>query len=546
MIRSAPNRVPGLIVGGTGSNAGKTVTTLALFCALRARGLRVHAAKTGPDFIDAAFHAALTGAPAANLDVWMSRASRPGRAGEPLRRIPQGLARLFARMRAPGADGRAPDILVVEGAMGLYDGGAGGSGCTAQLAALLGLPVLLVLNAHGLGQSVAALAEGFLRHRPAWSANAGQAAFAGMICTHVGSEKHREILRQALAPLVADAGVPLLGLLPRDGAPRLESRHLGLVEARESLPGLDRDALAAWLEVHCDLDALLRALGAPLGGRPQTASQTVPPAASRTQELTPANVLSVSAAGAARAATARFFPPRVRAGKNAGPAGRQARPLLGVARDAAFSFCYADLPALLQELGADLAFFSPLNDAAPPPNCCGLYFPGGYPELHAAELAANTAMRSALQDLAAQGLPVYGECGGYIYLMRELHLEGQGHAMSGLLPLGCRMGDRLAALGYRAARALPGWPANVDIPADMVRVRGHEFHYGRLTQTELPPGCAPLWQLSDSKGAPLGPEGCRRGSVAGSWLHLYPEGARNFWRAWLAALPAPSALAAKP
>lgn len=126
MIRSAPNRVPGLVVGGTGSNAGKTVTTLALLCALQARGLRVHAAKTGPDFIDTAFHAALTGAPAANLDVWMCRASRPNRAGEPLRRIPQGLARIFARMRAPGMDGRAPDILLVEGAMGLYD-----DGCTA-------------------------------------------------------------------------------------------------------------------------------------------------------------------------------------------------------------------------------------------------------------------------------------------------------------------------------------------------------------------------------------------------------------------------------
>lgn len=532
MIRSAPNRVPGLIVGGTGSNAGKTVTTLALLCALQARGLRVHAAKTGPDFIDTAFHAALTGAPAANLDVWMCRASRPNRAGEPLRRIPQGLARIFARMRAPGMDGRPPDILVVEGAMGLYDGGAGGSGCTAQLAALLGLPVLLVLNAHGLGQSVAALAEGFLRHRPAWSAGTGQPAFAGMICTHAGSEKHREILRQALAPLVADTGVPLLGLLPRDGAPRLESRHLGLVEARESLSGLDRGALAAWLETHCDLDELLCSLGAPLDNRPQTALQTTPS--------------TVSAAGGTTAAAARFFPPRVRAGENAGPAARQVRPLLGVARDAAFSFCYADLPALLQELGADLAFFSPLSDAAPPPGCCGLYFPGGYPELHAAQLAANTTMRAALRDMAAQGLPIYGECGGYIYLMRELRLEGQGHAMSGLLPLDCRMGDRLAALGYRAARALPGWPANVDIPAGIIRVRGHEFHYGRLTQTELPPGCAPLWQLSDSKGAPLGPEGCRRGCVAGSWLHLYPEGARNFWRAWLAALPASGILAGKP
>ena len=345
--------------------------------------------------------------------------------------------------------------------MGLYDGGAGGSGCTAQLAALLGLPVLLVLNAHGLGQSVAALAEGFLRHRPAWSANAGQAAFAGMICTHVGSEKHREILRQALAPLVADAGVPLLGLLPRDGAPRLESRHLGLVEARESLLGLDRDALAAWLEVHCDLDALLRALGAPLGGRPQTASQTVPPAASRTQELTGKRPVRLRRRCREGRNSPLFPAPRPRREKRRPCRTAGLRLLLGVARDAAFSFCYADSgPAA----GMATWLFSRRSTMprrrrtvadsifpAATPSC----MPPSWPPIPPCVRARLWRPRAC---------PVYGECGGYIYLMRELHLEGQGHAMSGLLPLGCRMGDRLAALGYRAARALPGWPANVDIP----------------------------------------------------------------------------------
>ena len=516
MTRTTPRRIPGLIVGGTGSNAGKTVTTLALLCALRVRGLRVHAAKTGPDFIDTAFHAALTGAPAANLDVWMCREARPDSGRRPLRRVPQGLARVFARMRGPGADGRNADLLLVEGAMGLYDGGAGGAGCTAQLAALLGLPVLLALNVHGLGQSVTALAEGFLRHHPAWTADAGPPSFAGMICTHVGGEKHKEILRQALAPLTAQTGVPLLGLLPRDGAPQLESRHLGLVEARESLPGLDHESLAVWLEAHCDVTALLRTLGAPVGGflaqSPVAAVASAPPT--------------------------RFFAPRIRSGTAA------RRPRLGVAWDAAFSFCYADLPALLRELGAELHFFSPLRDAAPPSGCDGLYFPGGYPELHASALAANTAMRASLRALANQGMPVYGECGGYIYLMRALRLDGRDYPMSDLLPLTCLMGGQRAALGYRAARALSGWPVacapGLPGTATVLQARGHEFHYGHLEETKLPSGCVPLWQLSDSKGAILGPEGCRLGSVAGSWLHLYPEGSRRVWRAWLAGLSAQS------
>lgn len=511
---------PALIVGGSGSNSGKTVATLALLCALRARGLRIHMAKTGPDYIDTAFHAALSGMPAANLDIWMSRAARPARGqGRPLRRLPAGLQRLVARMCTPGPDGRPPDLLLTEGAMGLYDGGACGEGCTAQLATLLGWPVLLILAARGLGQSVAALAEGFLRHRPRWLAAGQTTGFAGLICTHLGSPRHAAIVREALGPVCANAGVPLLGLLPRAGAPLLPSRHLGLHEARETLPTLDTAALAHWLEAHCDVSGLLKRLGLPSHGeRPTPAAEPSPSGAS---------ALPPPAFPTGQAAFFPLGPPCNRHRK---------RYRIGIARDAAFSFCYADLPALLEELGAECVFFSPLADAAPPP-CHGLYFPGGYPELHAQGLAVNRPMLAALRQLAEAGLPIYGECGGYIYLMQAIEVEGRSLPMSGLLPLTCRLEQGRAALGYRLAEALPGWPAS-EPAARPLRVRGHEFHYAALLPASASASCAQLWRLRDSHGTELGPEGCRCGKVAGSWLHLYPEGARRFWRSWLAALPA--------
>lgn len=488
---------PGLLVAAPSSSAGKTVATVALISALRQRGLAVRAAKAGPDFIDTAYLAAASGAPAANLDPWMCGAAR--------RKRDAGLARLRRRLLAFG--GKAPDLEVVEGAMGLHDGGPGGAGSAAELASLLDLPVLLLLNVRGMGQSVAALAEGFLRHRPARA----RPRFLGLICTHSGGTGHEKLLREALGPVVEEEGVPLLGFLPRADAPKLASRHLGLVEAREGLRALDLDGLGRWFAAHCDVPALLGALGiaeapcagaSPGTGAPPEQAAPSPPSA--------------------------FFP--WRPARPGHPTRRALR--IGIARDAAFSFCYADLPALLAELGAEPVFFSPLADAAPPAGCAALYFPGGYPELHAGALAANTAMIGALRALAAQGLPIYGECGGYIYLMRELEAEGHRHHLAGLLPLSCRLESRLVALGYREAEPLPGWLPAVAGKAPIV-VRGHEFHYARLT-TGLPPACRPLWQVRDASGLTRGPEGCRMGRVAGSWLHLYPEGSRRFWRAWLA------------
>ena len=478
---------PGLLVAAPASSAGKTVATLGLIRALRGAGLEVRAAKTGPDFIDTAFLAEASGAPAANLDAGRCA---PGRKRRP-RKLPGGLERLRRRLLSP-QDGRKPDIWVVEGAMGLYDGGPDGSGGAAELAALLDLPVLLLLNVRGMGQSVAALAEGFLRHKT----RAGRPRFLGLICTQSGGAGHEKLLREALAPVLRKEKLPLLGFLPRADAPKIPSRHLGLVEAAEALAELDLDGLGRWFAAHCDVAGVLRALAVL---PPQTASEH------------------------SRPPSADFFPSRRHRPKSPGPR-------IGIARDAAFSFCYADLPALLTELGAEPVFFSPLADAAPPEGCAGLYFPGGYPELHAEALAANAPMLAALRELAGRGLSVYGECGGYIYLMRELELDGRHHKLAGLLPLACRMGERLAALGYREATPFPGWLPEEKTP---ILVRGHEFHYARLNSPELPPACAPLWRVTDAAGNLRPPEGCRVGRVAGSWLHLYPEGSRRFWKAWL-------------
>jgi cobyrinic acid a,c-diamide synthase len=503
-------------VASNASGAGKTLTTLSLLCALRARGLNAAAAKSGPDYIDAGFHAAVTGTPAFNLDVWMSRAAWPPAprsanreaVTETLRhtraraicKIPGGLARLFSRLCA------SSDIILVEGAMGLYDGAADGSGeglaSSAHLAMLLHLPVLLLIHAGGMGQSVGALAEGFLRHRPAWLAHCGkELAFAGLVCTHVGGEKHKAILRAALREIEGETGVPLLGLLPREGAPHLASRHLGLVEAREAAPALNPSALADWMEANCDIGALLARIGF---------AKKHPG-----QKRKTGGAFTGSGTGAPHAGKIR----------------------IGIARDAAFSFCYADLPDLLAELGVRSVFFSPLTDVAPP-SCEALYFPGGYPELHARELAANRAMLEALRDVAGQGRPVYGECGGYIYLMRSLRYGGMDYVLGGLLPLACVVGEGRAALGYRGVRALPGWPQRARGTGERsgsggLWARGHEFHYGKLVETGLPAGCVPVWRMYDSAGADLGFEGCRKDGVAGSWVHLYPEGARRFWKTWL-------------
>lgn len=419
---------------------------MALLAALRKRGISVRAAKTGPDYIDAGWLTLASGSPCLNLDCWMSQDKD-----------------VLAHLSADYAD-----YLVVEGAMGLYDGGWASS--SGRLAVQFGLPVVLVINARGMAESSVPLVQGFLSFDPEdWPE---RPRFCGIICANTGSSRHETLLARALEPVCAKFEVPLLGFLPRAGAPQLPSRHLGLVQAVEQ--SLDLDRLASWFSANCDCELILARTFSGASSRP------VPV---RKPSTTPTTTIAI-------------------------------------ASDEAFQFCYADLPEMLQDLGARIEWFSPVRDSKLPV-CAGIYLPGGYPELYARELAGNMPMLDAIRKHAASGLPVYGECGGFIYLLERLfQADGSCFPMLGLLRGSVRMKERCVALGYR--RAIPLWLSDQE-------VRGHEFHYAAESGADA----APLWQLQDSAGVRLGPAGARHGNIAGSWLHLYPAGSRDFWRRWV-------------
>ncbi|WP_417769466.1 cobyrinate a,c-diamide synthase [Stappia sp.] len=373
-------RGSGLVIAAPSSGAGKTTLTLALLRALARRGLRVASAKTGPDYIDPAFHAAASGRPCVNLDPFAMRSEL--------------LGALAARQA------RDADILVVEGVMGLFDGAADGTGSTADLAARLSLPAVLVVDAAKQSQSVAALVRGFRDHRT-------DIDVAGVILNRTGSPRHETMLRAALDAI----GMPVLGAVARDAGFELPERHLGLVQAGEH-GDLDAflDHAATRVAATCDLDALIR-LARPL------------PAAGETPTLSP-------------------------------PGQR-----IAIARDTAFAFSYPHLVEGWRALGAEITFFSPLADEAPDSLADAVYLPGGYPELHAARIAEASAFRSGMQGAAARGALVYGECGGYMVLGDGLvDAHGARHAMLGLLPLETSFATRKRHLGYRRLLAHAGAP----------------------------------------------------------------------------------------
>jgi len=432
----------GLVVAAPRSGSGKTTITLALIAALRRRGWAVRAAKSGPDYIDPAFHAEASGAPVINLDSW---AMPPA--------LLDGLA----------ADGAASaELLIVESAMGLFDGIAappGRSGAAADIAARLRLPVLLVLDVSGQSQSAAAVARGFMTHDPA-------VTVAGVLLNRVGSERHREAVTAAIQAI----GLPVLGALPREPALALPERHLGLVQASEqgALPALLHQ-LADAAERRFDLDGITR-LAAP-----------VPPASAAVRQLPP-------------------------------PGQRVA-----LASDAAFSFVYAHLLSGWRAGGAEIVPFSPLADEAPPDECDSCWLPGGYPELHAGRLAAACTFRAGLARFA-RDRPVHGECGGYMVLGRGLEdADGVRHPMAGLLGHATSFARRRLHLGYREAALLAECPIGT---AGAV-LRGHEYHYATITEAGAD---EPLCDLRDGLGNILGPAGGRRGRVSGSFFHVIAEG----------------------
>ncbi|MFG1378986.1 cobyrinate a,c-diamide synthase [Xanthobacter autotrophicus] len=433
----------GLLIAAPRSGSGKTTITLALLSALARRGVAVRAAKSGPDYIDPAFHAAATGRPGLNLDSWA---------------MPPALVDHLARTAAEGAE-----LLVAEGAMGLFDGVAtepGRTGAGADIAARLGLPVLLVLDVSGQSQTAAAVLRGFLSHDP-------RVRIAGVVLNKLGSERHTRMIRDAIAPL----GVPILGTVPREATIALPERHLGLVQAGETDDLAARlKALADLGERHLDLDGI-RAAAGPLGLATGDADALIPPPGQR----------------------------------------------IALAQDAAFSFMYGHLLAGWRARGAEILPFSPLADEAPDPSCDVCWLPGGYPELHAGRLAAAERFLQGTRRFAEEK-PVHGECGGYMALGQTLtDADGTTHAMLGLLELETSFARRKMNLGYRVARLVAPSPLGTTGET----VRGHEFHYATVITRG---GDDPLAELSDAEGRPLGPAGSRRGPVTGGFFHAIARG----------------------
>jgi cobyrinic acid a,c-diamide synthase len=432
----------GLLIAAPRSGSGKTVVTLAIAAGLRRRGLLVRIAKSGPDYIDAAFHAAASGAPSVNLDSW---AMPP---------------RLLDALVADAADGA--DLLLVEGAMGLFDGldaAPGGRGAAADLAARFGLPVLLVADVSGQSQSAAAVVSGFASHDPA-------VRVAGVVLNRLGSARHHALV----APAVAATGIAVIGAIPRAAVLALPQRHLGLVQAGEHADlGARLADFADVAERHIDLDALWAV------ARPLAAGSGVPPLA--------------------------MAPPGQR---------------IALAADTAFAFMYTHLCAAWRHAGAEIRRFSPLADEPPPDDCDVCWLPGGYPELDAGRLAAARRFHDGLIAFA-ETRPVHGECGGYMVLgERIIDAAGVSHAMSGLLGHATSFAERRLHLGYRQARLLAASP----IGAAGSTLRGHEFHYAVLLSA---PADAPLVALSDGGGAALGLAGSRRGRVTGTFFHAIAQ-----------------------
>jgi len=428
------------LIAAPRSGSGKTTVALAIMAALVRRGLTVVPFKCGPDFIDPGYHRCVTGRPSINLDGWM---------------CPESFVRETFQTRLTGQT-----IAVIEGAMGLFDG-IGASpmeGSSAQVAAITGAPVVLVVDARGMAASAAPLVKGFAGYDP-------QVRLAGVIFNNVGSEAHAKLLCQALTDSLPD--VTLFGCIPRDESLAIPSRHLGLVTAEDNPLSPDYlERLANMAEQYLDLDGLADLVCDP--AQPTESGRLV-----------------------------SGVEPAVR---------------IAVARDPAFCFMYEDNLRLLREAGAELAPFSPLEDDGLPQGISGIYLPGGYPELFAQGLGANTAMKTAIRGAVESGMPVYAECGGLIYLTQGM--EGTMSEFVGIFPLRARMLPKRKALGYRQVDFLTDSVAG---PTGTV-ARGHEFHYSEIG--EMPNVIACCYRVT-RQGKELGVEGYRYRNCLASYIHLH-------------------------
>lgn len=476
--RATSPGIPRLLVAGTSSGVGKTLVMLALVRALSARGLSVAVFKCGPDYLDPTYHARAAERTCHNLDGWM-----------------MGEAAVRATFERAAA---SADIALIEGVMGLFDGASphGDEGSSAEIAKWLDAPVLLVVDAGGMARSLAALVHGFSSFDPALSV-------AGVVCNRVGSRGHLELLRRCLTQ------PPIVGGLPLAPELALAERHLGLVSAGpDVLPERVLDGWRALAEAWLDLDALL-ALATPPRAEPRVIVE--------------------------RSTAPRAAEPRVIDQRTASVACR-----IAVAHDEAFHFYYEDNLRRLESLGAELVEFSPLSSRELP-EVSGVYLGGGYPELYAARLHENRALRAQLVELARKGAPVYGECGGLMYLCEAIETtDGARHPMLGLLPGTARMHGSLCALGYVEVET----SAPSVLGARGLGFRGHQFRYSELVG--VPDAAERVYRLRRRRDGEVTHEGYRVGSVLGSYVHAHWASNPNVAAGFVAACRAYAARAGAP
>lgn len=433
----------GFVIAGTESGVGKTTVALSIMAALRHRGLAVQPFKCGPDFLDTGHHTQICVRTSRNLDTWMLDARQ--------------CQAVFTHAVLDA------DAAIVEGVMGLFDGASGGSekGSTAEIAKLLGLPVILVVDAAKAARSIAAVIRGFETFDP-------DLCILGVVLNRVSGSGHFRLLEEAIQ---ASCRSPILGWLPPEPAISIAERHLGLRSALEQDDADDKvRLLASFAEKHLQLDRLLQSL------------PEIRPAASPAPAPIPRGI---------------SLPVRI-----------------AVAFDAAFQFYYADNFDLLREYGAEIVFFSPLRDRTLPQNTDALYLGGGYPEIHAAELARNQSLIDEVRKFAASNKPIYAECGGMMYLSQDLRTtEGQRHPMAGILPFSAEMTERLVRFGY----------AKVEFTRDCLlgkrgaTARGHSFHYSHLVSRSA---IETAYHVEYSLSGKSEPEGYTRGRLLASYIHL--------------------------
>ncbi|HCE42286.1 MAG TPA: cobyrinate a,c-diamide synthase [Lentisphaeria bacterium] len=448
-------------IAGTNSGVGKTTITLGLLRALKRRGLKVAPFKCGPDYIDTAFHRAACGSPSRNLDTWMA---------------PKGLAYSFEKASANS------DCAVIEGVMGMFDGAKAGKieGSTADIAIRLNVPVILAVNARGMAGSIAPIVKGYTEFNR-------KIKIIGVIANNVSSERHASILKESLK---SSKLPPLLGWIPRDETLKLPERHLGLVPAfenRKTQKWFDR--LADICEKHLDIEKILKVSGV----RCQVSG-----AEARNSKFSPKHPAIQSSSHPIR---------------------------IAIAYDDAFNFYYEDNFDALRNAGLEIIYFSPLKDKTLPRGISALYIGGGFPEVFAKRLSANKSMLKSVADFAESGGRILAECGGFMYLSRNIICGRKKYNMTGVIPYSIKMESKLHSLGYReiklASDSFLGRRGTI--------LRGHEFHWS--SAKAMSKNIEPAFMARGTRDRKWSPAGIKTGNVVASYMHIHflsnPEIADN-------------------